>query len=227
MQISPRRVVFPQGYYVRFRAALNHGDGRLMTLSEGGAYVATVVNLLPQAQLSMAIDIPELDRTVEVEAVVAWENRGATRRSSQPDGYGLRFIRVPAPSAEAIQWLLRQEPEQRTPLAEASPRYPLDIDFMATSVPPSAAGIFVVGRDQGIAARIGRADSDLKKSLAELVGRYGFFHFELVATRKERFERECELYHQLGGPHGGLDNEEHPIPSPGSELMCPVCTQGN
>ncbi len=110
MQASPRRVDFTEGYHVRLRAALNRGDGRLMTLSQGGAYVATPVTLLPQAQLSLAIEIPELARTVEVEAVVAWENRGPQRPStSQPDGYGIRFIRVPSASAEAIYWLLRRQ----------------------------------------------------------------------------------------------------------------------
>jgi hypothetical protein len=51
-----------------------------MTLSEDGAYVATPLNLLSQAQLSVAIDIPELEQTILVEAVVAWENRGKPRR---------------------------------------------------------------------------------------------------------------------------------------------------
>ena len=45
----PRRIDFVDGYAVRLRAALNGGDGKLMTLSEGGAYVATPLNLLPQA----------------------------------------------------------------------------------------------------------------------------------------------------------------------------------
>ncbi len=92
MPASARRVDFAEGYQVRLRAALNGGHGRLMTLSEGGAYIATPLALLPQAQLHVAIQIPELERTVEVEAVVAWENRGTRRPSAQPEGYGLRFI---------------------------------------------------------------------------------------------------------------------------------------
>ncbi len=79
MPASARRIDFAEGYQVRLRAALNGGDGRLLTLSEGGAYVATPLALLPQAQLHIAIQIPELKRTVEVEAVVAWENRGKRR----------------------------------------------------------------------------------------------------------------------------------------------------
>ena len=78
MNVSPRRVDFREGYPVKFKAALNRGSGKLITLSEGGAYVATPLALLPQAQLHIAIQIPELQRTVEVEAVVAWENRGGS-----------------------------------------------------------------------------------------------------------------------------------------------------
>ena len=55
MPASARRVDFAKGYQVRLRAALNGGDGRLMTLSEGGAYIATPLALLPQAQLHIAI----------------------------------------------------------------------------------------------------------------------------------------------------------------------------
>jgi hypothetical protein len=114
---SPRRVDFSEGYHVRLRAALTRGEGTLMTLSQGGAFIATPLSLLPQAQLSVAIEIPELSRIVEVEAIVAWENRGPRRPAmAQPDGYGLRFIRVSTVSAEAIQWLLHRE-GRRNPAA--------------------------------------------------------------------------------------------------------------
>lgn len=288
MNVFPRRVDFLEGYPVKFRAALNRGVGKLITLSEGGAYVATPSALLPQAQLSIAIEIPELRRTFEVEAVVAWENRGAERPSPQPDGYGLRFIRIPTESAEAIRWLLRREepigpvgnapmpsssakpaaargrspvsvsvPETRAVtteevrealraqgrfdladslidqthpyLDEAStpnPPYPLNVDVIEAMVPPSTPGVFVVGYDRTFDARIGRADVDLRRSLEELSDRYGYFHFEIVHTRKDRFERECELFHRLGGDRGQLDNEEHPLPPPGPQLKCPICVKG-
>ncbi|MGH9320806.1 MAG: PilZ domain-containing protein [Vicinamibacteria bacterium] len=107
---SSRRIDFPEGYHVTLRAALNQGEGRLLTLSQGGAFVATRSTLLPQARLALAIDVPELSRTVEVEAIVAWENRGPARPSTaQPDGYGLRFVRVPTASMEAIRWLLHRD----------------------------------------------------------------------------------------------------------------------
>lgn len=235
-----------------------------MTLSQGGAYVATPVNLLPQAQLSVAIEIPELSRTVEVEAVVAWENRGPRRpSSSHPDGYGIRFIRVPTASAEAIQWLLQRDPSsshdpestralspveiQRAmenararfgeeaarvatpvnPFAEPEgPPYRLRPSMLAARVPRSP-GVFVVSYDRTLEARVGRADQDLRQSLEGLVGSYAYFHVEVIPERKERFERECELYHRLGGDRGQLDNFEHPLPPPGRQLKCPVCVKGH
>jgi hypothetical protein len=264
MQVSPRRVDFAEGYHVRLQAVLNRGEGRLMTLSQGGAYVATPVNLLPQAQLSVAIEIPELSRTVEVEAVVAWENRGPRRPSSaHPDGYGIRFTRVPTASAEAIQWLLQRDqqsdhdPESTRALSAMDiqramenaqarfgeqaarvtkpvnpftepdgPPYPLRPSMLAARVPRSP-GVFVVSYDRALDARVGRADQDLRRSLSELVGSYAYFHFEVIPERKERFERECELYHRLGGDRGQLDNFEHPLPPPGRQLKCPVCVKGH
>jgi PilZ domain len=268
MQASPRRVDFTEGYPVRLRAALNRGEGRLMTLSQGGAYVATPVTLLPQAQLSVAIDIPELSRTVEVEAVVAWENRGPKRPStSQPDGYGIRFIRVPYASAEAIYWLLRKEeghmshdPEKTRALTpweiqEAMERAQRQFGRAATTVPepvnpfevgegppyrlsssvlftrvPRAPGVFVLSYDRTVDARVERADEDLRQALTERVGDYPYFHFEVIPMSRARFERECELYHRLGGDRGHLDNSEHPLPpsaTDGIQLKCPVCVKGN
>ncbi len=302
MPASARRVDFPDGYQVRLRAALNGGDGRLMTLSEGGAYIATPLALLPQAQLHVAIQIPELKRTVELEAVVAWENRGNTRPSPQPEGYGLRFIKVPTASGEAIRWLLRRQdrspkdPETTQGLSPADvqeamerarerfgveavaaetpmnpltaprrqsralgdlttrtlvplkaehksavvsdlmgegidndsaegPPYRLDAVVIHEQVAASTPGVFVLSYDRVLDARIGRADTDLRLALSEFVDRYAYFHFEAIAPRKERFERECELFHRLGGDRGQLDNEDHPLPPPGPQLKCPVCVK--
>jgi hypothetical protein len=258
---SPRRVDFAEGYHVRLRAALNGGDGKLMTLSQGGAYVATPLNFLPQAQLSVAIDIPELSRTVEVEAVVAWENRGPARPSStHPDGYGIRFIRVPTVSADAIQWLLRRDepstardPERTLSLSpsevqemmaraeeqlgfeaaivhqptnpfaepEGSP-HRLDPSVVSARV-PRAPGVFVLGYEHTIGSRVGRTDQDLRSALSGFVNHYAFFHFEVIAGYRDRFEKECELFHDLGGDRGMLDNAEHPVPPPRTGLDCPVC----
>ena len=261
---SPRRVDFIEGYHVRLRAALNRGEGKLVTLSQGGAYVATPLSLLPQAQLSVAIDIPELSRVVEVEAVVAWENRGPQRPSStQPDGYGLRFIRVPTVSAEAIQWLLHREErrghdnpastqalspwEVREMMERAEEQFGLEAanvhrptnpfeepegppHRLETSVlkarAPRAPGVFVLSYERAVGARVGRSDDNLRESLSAFVGQYAYFHFEVVPASKDRFEKECELFHDLGGDRGQLDNAEHPIPPPKGHLECPLCVRG-
>jgi len=260
---SPRRIDFLEGYHVRLRAALNRGEGRLMTLSQGGAYVATPLSLLPQAQLSVAIDIPELSRIVEVEAVVAWENRGPRRPSSaHPDGYGLRFIRVPTVSAEAIQWLLhREEPGSRDNPASTQALSPREVREMmeraekqfgleAANVhrptnpfeepegpphrldpsvlkarAPRAPGVFVLGYDRAVGARVGRADVDLRETLSAFVGHYSYFHFEVVPSSKDRFHKECELFHDLGGDRGQLDNADHPVPPSRGNLGCPLCVK--
>jgi hypothetical protein len=261
---SPRRVDFIEGYHVRLRAALNRGEGRLMTLSQGGAYVATPVTLLPQAQLSVAIDIPELSRIVEVEAVVAWENRGPRRPSStQPDGYGLRFLRVPTVSAEAIQWLLHREEkrnqdnpastqalssaevrqmmeraEEQFGLAAAKvhrptnpfeepegPPHRLELSVLRARA-PRAPGVFVLGYDRAVGARVGRADYDLREALANFVGHYAYFHFEVVPASRDRFHKECELFHDLGGDRGQLDNADHPLAPSRGGLSCPLCVKG-
>lgn len=260
---SPRRVDFIEGYHVRLRAALNRGEGKLMTLSQGGAYVATPLSLLPQAQLSVAIEIPELSRFVEVEAVVAWENRGPRRpAASQPDGYGLRFIRVPTISAEAIQWLLHREerrsrdnPEITQALSPSEvremmeraeeqfgleaanvhrptnpfeepegPPHRLERSVLKARV-PKVPGVYVLGNDRAVGARVGRSDHDLRESLLAFVDHYSYFHFEVVPQVKDRFERECDLFHDLGGDRGQLDNPEHPIP-PRGNLECPLCVRG-
>lgn len=260
---APRRIDFIEGYHVRLRAALNRGEGKLVTLSQGGAYVATPVSLLPQAHLALSIEIPELSRIVEVEAVVAWENRGPGRpAATQPDGYGIRFIRVPTVSAEAIQWLLHRE-ERRSrdnpaatqalssrevremmeraeeqfgfeaanvhrptnPFEEPEgPPHRLDPSVLRARV-PRAPGVFVLGYERAIGARVGRSDDDLRETLSMFVGHYSFFYFEVVPGSKDRFEKECELFHDLGGGRGQLDNADHPLPSAKENLECPVCAR--
>ena len=115
--------------------------------------------------------------------------------------------------------LLAEEP--------GGPPFPLNVDSLERLVPPSSPGVFVVSHDRTMDARIGRADSDLRLAIGEFVGDYAYFHFETIVPRKERFERECELYHRLGGDRGQLDNEEHPLPPPGPQLKCPVCVKSN
>jgi hypothetical protein len=90
---------------------------------------------------------------------------------------------------------------------------------------PKAPGVFVLGYDRAIGARVGRS-ADLRESLSAFLGHYSYFHFEVVPAPRDRFERECELFHDLGGDRGQLDNAEHPVPPSMGKLECPVCVKG-
>ena len=275
MPASARRVDFADGYPVRLSAALHGGSGRLVTLSEGGAYVATPMALLRHAQLRLAIQIPEVERSVEVDAVVAWENRGQNRPSMQPEGYGMRFINIPRTTGVAIRWLLRRNKREHFPehTAQSSsqavsaaevraamahtepqasraqadiggpigeimtqtltglepeeerPPYPLNPASIERRVFPLTPGVFILSYDRTMDALVGRADTDLRATLLEFQDRYAFFHIEVVFPSKERFERECEMYHRMGSDRGQLENAFHPVPPPGPRLNCPVCVK--
>lgn len=93
--------------------------------------------------------------------------------------------------------------------------------------PDGQPGIFVVSYDRTQEARVGRADEDLRSTIASFEGEYAYFYCEPIERLDERFARECELYHRLGGDRGQLDNVEHPSTPPGSELDCPVCEHEN
>ena len=313
MKILPRRVDFAEGYRVRVRSALHSGDGQLLSLSEGGCYIQTRMVLLPQAQLRLSLEIPELSRITNLEAVVAWENRGGERPSGLPEGYGMRFIKISPEANEAIHWLMKKDApkpkkapnetqtfeiedlrsrlkrleqqlsrtapgvrtqeaidavtnpntkkraaalieeeaaraerearEKAEAAAEApaakSESEPDEIDdFKQRSGPPyplrpkpinklvpESPGVYMLSYDRTMDSRVGRADRDLREALTDFVGEYAFFHFEVIGSQKERYERECELYHRMGGDRGQLDNTEHPSPPPGPKLECPVCQE--
>jgi hypothetical protein len=214
--------------------------------------------LLPQAQVQLKIVLPDEKRWVETEAVVAWENRGTVRRGGLPPGYGLRFIKTPGETTEAIEQLLRNAatpqgaPEEAPkPVVDAPPpsqteaadtvrfEIPSDLafetdaadgppfrlrkDVLRTRVPAQGKGIFVLSYDRSQDALVGRADEDLREALSKFEGEYAYFYYESIDRTDERFYRECELFHRLGGDHGQLDNKTHPTRPSGSVLVCPIC----
>lgn len=275
----PNRIQVVGPYSVRIRAVFNSGTGKLLNLSSAGAYVATPMNLLPQAQVRLQIVLPDEKRWIETEAVVAWENRGTVRRGGLPPGYGMRFIKVPDETDATIRRLLENagqtvvhsEPDVESPQAGFQPlpvatetlRFEippeLDLDFgvgidagagvdvgadvgadvepegppyrlteqvIHARTPASAAGIFVLSYDRTQDTFVGRADRDLRSKLLGFIGEYAYFYYENIGRLDERYYRECELYHRLGGDHGQLDNLGHPTPPDGSGLVCPVCAWG-
>jgi hypothetical protein len=52
-------------------------------------------------------------------------------------------------------------------------------------------------------------------------GRYTHFEFIYAPSAKAAFEKDCRNYHDFGGSYG-LDNERHPIATPGRSWTCPV-----
>ena len=68
------------------------------------------------------------------------------------------------------------------------------------------------------------ADEDLNNRLKAWVGsKYKFFKFDYATSPKNAFEKECELWHDYGGPQGKLDNERHPQRPNGTDWKCPRC----
>jgi len=71
---------------------------------------------------------------------------------------------------------------------------------------------------------VGRADDDLNARLKSHLGsEYRYFEFDYATSPKDAFEKECELYHDHGGPEGKLDNKVHPARPAGSGWKCPRC----
>ena len=81
MAAIPRRIDLPVPYPVLLKSALNSGRGQLVNVSSDGVHVATPMLLLPQAQVSMLVILPEM-KPVKAEAIVTWENRGTVRRGA-------------------------------------------------------------------------------------------------------------------------------------------------
>jgi len=101
------RVDLSTRFSVLIKAALNSGQGQILNLSEGGAYVATKMLLLPQAVVKLRVSLPREDRWLDLEGVVTWENRGANRKLAHPPGYGLRFTRIPGESRDQLRRIVR------------------------------------------------------------------------------------------------------------------------
>lgn len=103
------------------------------------------------------------------------------------------------------------------------PPYRLRGDHVDKNTPESQPGIFVLSYDRTQEARVGRADTDLRSTIASFEGEYAYFYCEAIDDVDERFARECELFHRLGGDRGQLDNTDHPQAPPATDVACPVC----
>ena len=103
------------------------------------------------------------------------------------------------------------------------------IDVVVTRTAPAVFLIRRIEETRTYAHYKGRlgcaTEGALKGDLKRWLGSdYEIFCFEYVDEADMAFERQCTLWHKLGGPEGKLDNEQHPEPNDGQTTGCPVCS---
>ena len=124
-------------------------------------------------------------------------------------------ISIPAP--DPAREMVRESERE-------GPPFPLRKEVVNRHIRTPTPGVFVLSYDRTQETRVGRADEDLRATLSAFEGEYAYFYFEEIDDHDERFYRECELYHRLGGDHGQLDNTSHPKPpASAASTECPVC----
>ena len=71
---------------------------------------------------------------------------------------------------------------------------------------------------------VGRTGSDLAQALEKWFDSdYRVFWFAYAVSAAAAFEEQCRLWHELGGPAGKLDNEDHPQAAGTHLVRCPSC----
>lgn len=99
-----------------------------------------------------------------------------------------------------------------------------EINRIITVVSP---GTYILGRlgndNVFYVSYVGRSDNDLNDRLHDWVGKYDMFKYGYFDSPKAAFEKECNLYHDFGGPESKLDNEIHPQRPENSNWQCPRC----
>ncbi len=124
---------------------------------------------------------------------------------------------LPPPARDPAREMAREEERE-------GPPFPLRADVIQREIPAASPGVFVLSYDRTQETRVGRADEDLRATLSAFEGEYAYFYFEPIEEADERYFRECELYHRLGGDRGQLDNTLHPKPPESlTSADCPVC----
>ena len=103
--------------------------------------------------------------------------------------------------------------------------FQLTKDGVAKAVTAKSPGIYVLGRsgnDTFYTAHFGRSDDDLAKRLKDQVTWPDpQFKFAYAASAQDAFEKECELFHALGGSQ----SPDHPASPSGSKWKCPCCSR--
>jgi hypothetical protein len=102
------------------------------------------------------------------------------------------------------------------------------IDAVITQTTPAVYLIRRIEETEAYAhykARIERADDGtLKEKLKQWIGSdYRVFCFQYVKGIDTAFQRQCILWHEMGGAANELDNERHPVPNEGCTVLCSIC----
>lgn len=79
---------------------------------------------------------------------------------------------------------------------------------------------------------VGRSDTDLRDRIKHGIQkfkdnpklRYEQFKFSYADSAEEAYRKECQNYHDFGGPNGLLENDIHPDAPDGSTLTCLICS---
>ena len=106
--------------------------------------------------------------------------------------------------------------------------YALTSEKIDENVTRKSPGAYVLDKKNTegnfIVSYVGRADVDVNDRLHKWVGsKYKRFKFDYFDSPKAAFEKECEIYHDFGGPEGEMDNDVHPKRPDGTNWQCPRC----
>lgn len=77
-------------------------------------------------------------------------------------------------------------------------------------------------RGEFVVRYVGRSDSNVNQQLKSWIGRYEKFEYRHYLSARAAFEKECRLFHDLGGS-ARLDNSGHPARPDGAAWTCPHC----
>ncbi len=104
--------------------------------------------------------------------------------------------------------------------------YPLTHEKIYEVITRTLPGAYILGwisNGTFYVQYVGRSNSDINNRLHFHVGKYESFMFDYFLSPKSAFEKECELWHNFGGPEGRLDNKNHPDRPDGTNWRCPRC----
>ena len=112
--------------------------------------------------------------------------------------------------------------------------YRLTLDEVDRKIEKEKIGNYALGylqdREDGrrvfTVCYVGRSDTDLKRRIKEHIGenpKYQFFKYSYASSSKDAYYKECNNWHDFGGPEGLLNNSIHPDKPEGTNWKCQQC----